>query len=274
MSITTGHDTVIAYHDAHQTLNPVDLRSISSIVQNSLPMQLANQNVLAPQLAHISLTSTPVPASAERLHIVAAGETLSAIADSYNLHIGSLLLANTDLTNTEVVIVGQVLRIPETDFSSQALAQEYQSRSLHSVAVAHASEHTPVPKAITPPAADTTWHVQVWPVVTHNISQGFSSWHLGIDITGPYGSVVRAASAGCATVFTGWNGGYGNYIKLTHSNSMETVYAHLSSEAVTTGQCVEAGKVIGYLGSTGNSTGPHVHFEVRSNGTQLNPLNF
>ena len=81
------------------------------------------------------------------------------------------------------------------------------------------------------------------------------------------GTVIKAYSGG-------WGGGYGNHVMIDHGNGMMTVYAHLSSVGVSTGQSVSAGQVIGRVGNTGQSTGPHLHFEVRINGVKQNPLNW
>ncbi|MCE5286475.1 MAG: peptidoglycan DD-metalloendopeptidase family protein [Pelosinus sp.] len=97
--------------------------------------------------------------------------------------------------------------------------------------------------------------------------------HTGIDIAADYNDPVRAADGGIV-ISAGWYGGYGNAVIIDHGNGMTTLYGHNTSLAVSEGQRVSKGQVISYAGSTGNSTGPHVHFEVRQNGTPVNPLNF
>jgi murein DD-endopeptidase MepM/ murein hydrolase activator NlpD len=112
----------------------------------------------------------------------------------------------------------------------------------------------------------------VWPADSHLIS-GNDYWdgHLGIDIGAGMGANIYAADSG-VVVYAGWiSGGYGNMIMIDHGNGYHTVYAHLSSINVYCGQSVYAGNVIGYAGSTGNSTGPHLHFEVRYFGAFVNP---
>jgi peptidoglycan hydrolase-like protein with peptidoglycan-binding domain len=95
--------------------------------------------------------------------------------------------------------------------------------------------------------------------------------HTGLDYPAAYGSRVGAAGRG-QVVFAGWNsGGYGNLVVVRHRLSFETWYAHLSSIAVSPGQSVVGGNTIGYVGSTGRSTGPHLHFEVRHFGTPIDP---
>ena len=84
---------------------------------------------------------------------------------------------------------------------------------------------------------------------------------------------VKAAAAGTVTA-AGLNGGYGRFISIDHGSGMSTAYGHMSALAVTVGQQVSRGQVIGYVGSSGYSTGPHLHFEVRENGQTENPLQF
>ena len=116
-----------------------------------------------------------------------------------------------------------------------------------------------------------------WPVDGGYISayQGDGRGHKGIDIAAPYGTPIYAAESG--TVIEtggGWNGGYGNCVRISHDDGNVTVYAHQSSIAIEYGDYVVKGQIIGYVGSTGDSTGNHLHFEVRSNGTYINPTNY
>lgn len=116
-----------------------------------------------------------------------------------------------------------------------------------------------------------------WPAVGGYISsyQGtrWGKFHKGIDIARPSNKNILAADNGKVT-FVGWDGGYGNKVVINHNNGMETVYAHLSSMSVKIGQTVPKGKVIGKMGSTGNSTGTHLHFEVYKNGNLKNPMDY
>jgi len=99
---------------------------------------------------------------------------------------------------------------------------------------------------------------------------GYTRFHRGVDYGAPSGTPIVAVSDGRVT-FAGRHGGHGNYIKLSHSSGLETAYAHLSRFAVSAGTYVRQGQVIGYVGSTGLSTGPHLHFEVYRNGAPVNP---
>ncbi len=100
---------------------------------------------------------------------------------------------------------------------------------------------------------------------------GRLAFHTGIDIARPWGTPVKAAKSG-VVVFAGWKGGYGRCIIIRHSLGYTTRYGHLSRIYVRVGQRVKTGQVIGAVGSTGRSTGPHLHFEVRRYGRPLNPL--
>ena len=97
--------------------------------------------------------------------------------------------------------------------------------------------------------------------------------HSGIDISGSAGSEVMAADSGTVAVAT-YSSSYGNYVTIYHSNGDYTLYAHMSSLAVTAGQNVTQGDVIGYVGSTGWANGPHLHFEIRVNGSTVDPLSY
>lgn len=102
---------------------------------------------------------------------------------------------------------------------------------------------------------------------------GRSEFHLGTDIPAPRGTPIQAAKTGKVTTSTShWS--YGNYVVVTHSDGTQTLYAHMSQRAVSVGQVVSQGQVIGYVGSTGNSTGNHLHFEVWVNGKRTNAENY
>ena len=97
--------------------------------------------------------------------------------------------------------------------------------------------------------------------------------HTGLDIAAPAGTPIKAAAGGTVT-FAGYSGGYGYVVKLDNGNGVETYYGHCSKLYVSTGDKVEAGDVIAAVGSTGNSTGNHLHFEVRVDGTEIDPQNY
>lgn len=116
----------------------------------------------------------------------------------------------------------------------------------------------------------------IWPVsgpVTSPFGYRWGRLHAGIDIGVGYGTPIHAAASG-AVALAGWEGGYGNYTCIDHGGGLATCYAHQSSIAVSVGQHVTQGAVIGYVGDTGHSFGAHLHFEVRINGNPVDPLGY
>ena len=119
-----------------------------------------------------------------------------------------------------------------------------------------------------------------WPLPGYSyISSPFGSrwggWHTGIDISGGgvYGASIVAAESG-TVIMAQWYSTYGNCVIVDHGGGYSTLYAHMSSIGCNVGDYVTKGQTVGYVGSTGNSTGPHLHFEVRVNGTAQNPQNY
>ena len=128
-----------------------------------------------------------------------------------------------------------------------------------------------------------------WPLATHTITAGWyysdGKLHRAIDLRAAVGTPVYAAEDGTVDWVQAWNGhstsgdqSYGNLVRIRHADynggKLQTLYAHLKESKVKYGQAVKEGELIGYSGNTGNSTGPHLHFEVRLNGTRCNPLNW
>ncbi len=116
----------------------------------------------------------------------------------------------------------------------------------------------------------------IWPVSGPVVSGYGMRWgrlHAGVDIAVPAGTAIRAADGG-TVVLQGWTGGYGNYTCIQHTSSMSTCYAHQSSYATSSGASVSQGDVIGYVGCTGHCFGDHLHFEVRINGSPVDPMGY
>jgi murein DD-endopeptidase MepM/ murein hydrolase activator NlpD len=114
----------------------------------------------------------------------------------------------------------------------------------------------------------------IWPcdgVVVSGFGMRWGRMHEGIDIGCAYGAANRAAAGG-TVIYSGWLGGYGNLVVVDHGNGLSTAYAHASTLLVSVGQAVGQGETVSLVGSTGNSSGPHLHFEVRVNGQAVEPL--
>ena len=114
-----------------------------------------------------------------------------------------------------------------------------------------------------------------WPLPSFSVWADYADpWHRGIDLGGVPGVPVFAADNG-TVIFAGWNNwGYGNMVVLDHGNGFRTLYAHLDQARLRCGQGVNGGQVVGTLGTTGNTAGPHVHFEIRLNGVPVNPRDY
>jgi murein DD-endopeptidase MepM/ murein hydrolase activator NlpD len=157
--------------------------------------------------------------------------------------------------------------IDDLEAQSAALAAEIQQAQ-------QASSSSASPSA--PPVAPIGNGVLGWPVsgpVVSGFGMRGGRMHEGIDIICSTGTPVRASGDG-TVIWAGWRGGYGIAVAIDHGGGLSTLYAHNSTLASSVGQSVVRGQVIAYAGSTGNSSGPHVHFEVRVNGTAVDPLGY
>ena len=208
--------------------------------------QLAALNGIAnPDRIWPGLELVVVPQAVQ--HRVKRGENLSTIAQSYGVTVQSIALLN-GLRDPNRLAVGQVLTIPPTGGAvAEVLAQVrplFFRRSL------------------------SRWPVQG--TVTSNFGPRDGRMHEGIDIAVPQGTVVRAVAAG-QVVYADWAGSYGLLVRIDHGGGVETRYAHNSRLLVKAGDVVREGDALARSGSTGRSTGPHVHFEVRVDGEAIDP---
>jgi murein DD-endopeptidase MepM/ murein hydrolase activator NlpD len=188
------------------------------------------------------LVILPVPGL---YHSVQAQETLSAIAERFGVaEVDILNYPPNDLTSPDDLQAGHELIVP---YGRKELAR-------------------PTPQ----PSSEDLFS---WPLVG-TITQGVSDTHQAIDIRAPYGSPVFAGREG-RVIRSGWaRSGYGYTVIIDHSEGLLSLYSHMKGEWVQAGDWVEQGQLIGEVGSTGNSSGPHVHFEVRVDGETVNPMDY
>ncbi|MFH1601452.1 MAG: M23 family metallopeptidase [Candidatus Shapirobacteria bacterium] len=239
-------------------------------------------------------------------YVVKLGDTISSIAQKYDISVDTVLWAN-NLTSSAKIKEGQRLNIPpvtgiihevkrgETVYS---LAEKYQisaqnivnypfnSFSNDETFALRTGQTLIIPDGVMPAATPRPIAVSqtvqagsfsgakgtfVWPT-SGRITQNFVWYHPGTDIANKSGPVVVAADAGqvVSVIYARYD--YGNHVVLDHGNGYRTLYAHLSSISVSAGQTVSQGQQIGIMGSTGRSTGVHLHFEVIKNGVKINPL--
>lgn len=247
--------------------------------------------------------AAPAPPPGFRRHSLAQGETLSSIADRYGLGLEALVGANPDLSSLDRIPVGVELLIPDryglvVTFEDGAslidLARRYgvdpvavvEANGLRSPLDLRAGMLVFLPGVRPDEALERLARVReleniyIWPLhgrITsyfgrRNLGLGTSSFHRGLDIAAPRGTPIVAARSGTVT-FAGWSSqGYGYMVKIRHFGGEETWYAHQSEIFVEVGDAVRQGDVIGRVGSTGISTGPHLHFELHRRGEALDPL--
>lgn len=164
-------------------------------------------------------------------------------------------------------------RIAQFSAESADLAAQ---QSQISMLIAQSSAQKSAPVVGASPATGTSVVGLVWPLhgtVTSEYGPRWGGFHPGIDIADPTGTPIHAANGG-QVIYAGWESGYGNFVLIDHGGGIVTGYAHQSQIAVAQGQSVSQGQVIGYVGSTGDSTGPHLHFETRVNGSPQNPRDY
>lgn len=201
------------------------------------------------------------------VHKVRAGDTLSTIANSYGVGIDTIVQAN-GIANQNALAIGQELIIPGGKPKVIATAETSRG-SVKRFTASGASDST------TSNAKTSSLGVAFgWPVrgpITSGFGSRWGSIHTGIDIAVPSGTPVKASRGGTVTS-AGWMEGYGYAVIIDHGDGYSTLYGHNSKLLVSTGEHVDAGQVIARSGSTGHSTGPHVHFEIRRSGKPINPL--
>lgn len=194
-------------------------------------------------------------------YTVKSGDTLESIAKKFDTGSQGILdFPFNDVPDDQRLQVGQLLIVPD--------------------GVPPEAKATPRPQKqiLTPSGPTTTFSAPgganfMWPTTFQMISTYFAWWHPGIDMANRAAPAVAAADGGTVIV-AGWpdNYGYGNRVMIDHGNGYQTLYAHLSNIYVSVGQRISRGQAVGQMGSTGRSTGTHLHFEVRYKGIAVNPL--
>jgi len=193
------------------------------------------------------------------VHKVQRGDTVYSIAKHYLIDPQGIVdYPFNTFTNDETfaLAVGQILIVPDGQMPKPQVPRQY------------IAQQTPNAGTITASG------IFIWPT-TGRITQNFSWYHTALDIANSVSTQILAADAGTIIV-AGWpdNVGYGNRVTINHGNGYSTLYGHLSKVLVNVGQTVKRGDLIGLMGSTGRSTGPHCHFEIRLNDKTQNPLTY
>lgn len=191
------------------------------------------------------------------LHTIRAGDTLSSIAEKYKVGMDAILgYSFNEMEDGAIgLTVGRDLIVPGGE--KPLVAQQV---------VAYSG---PVPASATKGSGSFAWPT------SGNVTQGYWGGHAALDVGSWTGASVKAADSGYVIyVGRGWSSGYGNHVIIDHGNGYTTLYAHLNSVFTSVGENVGRGQQIGTVGNTGNSTGPHLHFEIRYQGVRRNPYSF
>jgi murein DD-endopeptidase MepM/ murein hydrolase activator NlpD len=254
-SDTTGGTYTVTWGD---TLAKIALSHNTTVDGLVAANGLASPDTIYPgQLLNIPEAGAAVraaPAVTATSHEVASGETLAEIALLHGVTVHSLAAAN-DIKATTSIYPGMVLTVPAALAGSNSIR--------------YASVGEGLCQAAEPERAGTGYFIR--PTHGYIRTQNFHDLHPGIDLAPDTGSPVFAADGG-TVVFAGWNPvGYGNLVVLDHGNGWRTYYAHLSAIHIGCQQWVARGTMIGEVGTTGNSTGPHLHFEMLRFGIAVDP---
>ncbi len=261
------------------------------------------------RVPYVEAVGGPVEESAPRIppgfswHTLGPGESLTGVATAYGLSVDALVGANPTISSLDHLPAGVDLLIPPAEGlvvtlqAGQSLSDIVKTYHVDPTAVARANHlRSPfdvqtgmmlfLPGVMPTQALARLKKVReaenrfIWPIhgrITspfgwRNLGMGTAPFHRGIDIAAPWGTPVHASQSG-VVVYAGWsNAGYGNLVRIRHQNGDETWYGHFSSILVHVGEYVDQGAVIGREGSTGISTGPHVHFEVHIHGRAVDPM--
>ncbi len=195
-------------------------------------------------------------------HSVKRGDTLASVASKYGVEANVILEANK-LASAEMLVAGKKIIIPggrKTYTASSQIASNSATASIKDLFKPNNLKSILSNKL-------------AWPTVGARLTQFFSWRHHAVDIANKMGTPVYACDAGVVEV-AGWGQGYGNQIVIDHGGGRKSRYGHLSKFYVAKGEVVAKGEAIAAMGSTGRSTGPHLHFEYIINGIKYNPLNY
>ncbi len=206
------------------------------------------------------LTVLPVDGA---IHRVVEGDTLASLAEKYRVTAEDIeRYPSNDIADGGLLIVGSTLVIPGAELPDPPVR-----------VVPPPAPAQPVTREA--PAVEGTAGSgsMTWPL-NGLLTSGYSSYHRAIDIHTKAGVPVVAADGGTVTLVSWQTYSYGYHVIIDHGDGVETLYAHLSAINVEAGQVVAKGEQVGAVGSTGRSTGPHLHFEVRVNGSQQNPFSY
>ena len=245
------------------------ISSIANKFRISINTILWSNNMTAFSLIRPGDKLTILPVSGT-VYTVKSGDTVGKVAMKFGVEESSIFQYN-NIRSANSLVIGKTIIIPggkkiSDDATTIATIKKTNTgKSSNAVAV--------IEKLINPKKAPESGTALLWPTEGHRITQYYSWRHTAVDIANHVGTPLYAAKAGTVE-FAGWSTGYGNNVVINHGGGMKTRYAHASKLFVKVGDEVDRGEEIAAMGSTGWSTGPHIHFEVMINGVKYNPLNY
>jgi LysM repeat protein len=243
------------------------ISSIANKFRISINTILWSNNLTAFSLIRPGDKLTILPVSGT-VYTVKSGDSVGKIARKFGVEESSIFQYN-NIGSANGLVIGKTIIIPGgkkiADAVAVAITKPITIKSSGAAAV--------IEKLVNPSKAPASGSAMLWPTVGHRITQYYSWRHTGLDIANHVGTPLYAADDGTVE-FSGWSNGYGNNIVVNHGGGKKTRYAHASKLFVKVGDRVDRGEQIAAMGSTGWSTGPHIHFEVMINGVKYNPLNY
>lgn len=245
---------------------------------------------LSPEIAQMNATSTENLNTQISIYVIRSGDTVSSVAKMFNVSVNTILWAN-NIGSKTVLQPGQTLVIlPVTGITHtikngdtvQNIAKKYKAdvndilnyNDLTTASVLKAGDEIMIPNGEGVSGSPASGRSNTGssypgyyscPVPGSRLSQKIHG-HNGVDLAVSQGTPIRASAGGTVIINRAngaWNGGYGNFIVILHGNGTQTLYSHMSRGVVSAGEIVSKNQTVGYVGSTGQSTGPHLHFEIR-----------
>lgn len=239
------------------------LSAIADMFGVSMNTILWANNLANKSAVHPGMTLIILPVSGVR-HTVASGDTLASLAKKYGSDAEEIASYN-GMSSVDDLVKGATVIIPGGELAAAPAKTTTKAKTT-------ATATSKIKQGGSMGAVNATGNTSdgsfsssfANPAPAGRLSQGIHGWN-GVDIAAPQGSPIYAAAGGTVIVSRvgGWNGGYGNYVVIDHGNGVQTLYAHMSTDAVSVGETVSRGQNIGTVGNTGQATGYHLHFEVR-----------
>lgn len=203
-------------------------------------------------------------------YTIGKGETLEQIAKKFNVELERITEFNEEVASGKRLAVGAVLIIPG---GRPFVAPRPVVKPIPAPTRLTTRQSVPKPASALPAAPEAGTRL-LWPAISHHINQYYSWRHTGLDIHGDLSSPIYASDDGVAVIVEYKRTGYGQSIVLDHGNGIRTRYGHASQIFIQQGETVHRGQIIAMIGSTGRSTGPHLHYEVMIAGRRVNPFGY